>query len=120
MAGRDRAGAAQRGGAVGRGAQSDEQHALDAAVTAGEMQRLVARAAEVAPRERAAQRAAGHGVDRRQLAGQLGARRRARRRAAAFEPGEIGRGGVQRKRHEVGTGAVAAVATSQAFIPLMI
>ncbi len=78
-----RAGASQRRGAIRRRAHADEQHALNAALAAGEMQRLVATAAEVAPRERAAERAAGRGVDGRELVVERRRASAARRRAAA-------------------------------------
>ena len=70
LASGDGRGATERRRAVRCGSQADEQHALYSALADAEVQRLVARAAKVAPRDRACQRTVRRRVDRFQLAGQ--------------------------------------------------
>ena len=63
LARRDGGGAADRAGAIGRRAESDEHYALRSGLAAHKMEDLILPRAEIAPRERAVERAAERRIE---------------------------------------------------------
>jgi hypothetical protein len=89
-------------GAIGRGAGPDQQHALRALRAARQVQRLVARAAEVAALEHAAEGPAEDLVEGAQLVGEGRLRRQRDGEQRRVEGGQVGAGERERQGHGLG------------------